>query len=417
MRPVSAVACLLGLSCLLAPACTFGEPAAQPLVTSKDQSAFPDKMPGEINKKVIQNVHFRVTAPSDTPVMTIKTKADTVTILGDAVATQEQMVEFIQKRNPQPKLNCTLKEIVQFYYQEAGKEGVRPDVALCQALKETGFFAYGGDVSPQQNNFCGLGALGHNHEPGYSFATPQLGVRAHIQHLLAYTQKHPPVQKLVDPRYQHVVNNRPDLHGNVHTWTKLNGAWAVPGKTYGQDILALWQAAQAPSDSDASLTAASKKIAEEPSEANAYIYRGIVFYRRADYEKAKQDFSQAAKIDPTNGEIYYNLALTADKQGNRKAARQAYDKLLTLQSNFLPGYYNRALLRYNTRDYDGAIADCETLLNFEEHHADARNLIGLCHIAQKKYAEAWTDFAAAGKINSTNLNIQANQFIMQACLK
>ena len=114
-----------------------------------------------------------------------KAKPETVTIFGEPEATQAQMVHHIEKRNPKPLLNCTVRQIVQLYYEEAGLEGIRPDVALCQALKETGFFGYGGDVDWKQNNYCGLGATG-NHEPGLKFETPQLGVRAHIQHLLAY---------------------------------------------------------------------------------------------------------------------------------------------------------------------------------------------------------------------------------------
>jgi len=348
--------------------------------------------------------------------MEVNENPETITILGNAEASQEQMVTFIKKRNATPKLNCSVEEIVDYYYKEAAIEGIRPDVALCQALKETGFFAYGGDVSPKQNNFCGLGATGH-HEPGYSFNTPQLGVRAHIQHLIAYTKYKPPVQALVDPRYQHVVKNRPDLHGKVLTWTKLNGAWAVPGKNYGQEILMLWREAQAPNGSEASLQAAQKKISQAPDEAANLIYRGIVYYNRDDYQNAQTDFAAAQKLNPQSGEALFNLAITAEKLGDKKAARKAYDQLITLQPNTNQAWYNRALLRYRDRDYDGAIADLQKLLQIEARSADAQNLIGLCHIGQKKYNEAWEDFAAAGKINSANMNVLANQFIIQACLK
>lgn len=156
------------------------------------------------------------------------------------------MVHFIKKRNP--RLTCSIEEIVNYYYQEAGHEGIRGCAALCQALKETGFFAYGGDVSPKQNNFCGLGATG-NHEPGLSFATAQLGVRAHIQHLLAYTSQRRPSVQVVDPRYDLLIQRRPDLHGKVSKWTGLNGA--TVGRNYGQEILSLWRQAQAPDASDA----------------------------------------------------------------------------------------------------------------------------------------------------------------------
>ncbi|SHK57579.1 Tetratricopeptide repeat-containing protein [Selenomonas ruminantium] len=410
---------LLSLSCLLMPACAFSKeqqavPVAQRTIAGRPD--FPEKMPGEINPKIIQGVHFRYEAAFDEPMMATDTTPETVTIMGPAEATQEQMTAFIRKRNPNPKINCTLEEMVNYYYQEAGAEGVRPDVALCQALKETGFFAYGGDVSPQQNNFCGLGATG-NHEPGHSFATAQLGVRAHIQHLLAYAKYKPPVQAIIDPRYQHVVKNRPDLHGKVLTWTKLNGNWAVPGKNYGQEILMLWREAQAPDGSDAALAAAQKKVSQAPDEAINHIYRGVVYYNRDDFKNALDDFKAAKKFSPTSGEALFDLAITAEKLGEKRTARKTYDELIKLHPNFNQAYYNRALLRYQAKDYDGAIADLQALLKIEERTADAMNLIGLCHIAQKQYSAAWDDFAAAGKINSANMNVLANQFIMMACLK
>ena len=384
--------------------------------TLPGRPSFPQKLTQEINKKAIQAVHFQYAPAYDTPLSAVDAAPESITILGQAEATQEQMVAFINRRNPMPKLNCSVKDIVRYYYEEASLEGVRPDVALCQALKETGFFAYGGDVSPQQNNFCGLGATG-NHEPGYSFDTPQLGVRAHIQHLLVYTQYERPKQKLVDPRYAHVVNNRPDLHGKVHHWTKLNGAWAVPGKNYGQEILMLWREAQSPDGSDISLNAAQQKITAHPDSASAYNYRGIVYYHRENYPEAQKDFATAVKLDAACGEALYNSALTATRLGQPKAARQLYDNLLARQPNFNQAYYNRALLQYQSRDYDEAIAGLQQLLNIESRQADARNLIGLCHIAQKKYTEAWQDFSAAAAINSANMNVLANQFIFTACLK
>ena len=165
------------------------------------------------------------------------------TILGPAEATEEQMIRYILEQNPNPQLNCTVEELVGYYYQEGGSEGVRPDVALCQAIKETGCFAYGGDVVPAQNNYCGLGATGHG-QPGAYFATPQRGVRAHIQHLLCYAPTRLPRQAILDPRYEVLRIKYPKFYGAIPYWTGLNGKWAVPGKHYGQDIIAMWQKAK-----------------------------------------------------------------------------------------------------------------------------------------------------------------------------
>ena len=160
-------------------------------------------------------------------------------ISGTPMATQEQCVKYLLKNNPYPNLEVTAEEIVAYYYEEGTREGIRPDVAFAQALKETGFFRYGGDVIPEQNNYCGLGTTGGGVK-GEFFATAQMGVRAHIQHLLAYSSTRRPVTPIIDPRYDIVRN----AYGSrtLGNWQDLNGRWAVPGKYYGQEILSMFKA-------------------------------------------------------------------------------------------------------------------------------------------------------------------------------
>ena len=107
-----------------------------------------------------------------------------ISIFGSGVATKGQAVNLIKANGKNVKLDCSIEEIVNLYWVEAEREGVRPDIALAQALVETGYFGYGGTVKPKQNNFCGLGTTGKKVK-GAKFKTPEIGVRAHIQHLLA----------------------------------------------------------------------------------------------------------------------------------------------------------------------------------------------------------------------------------------
>jgi len=159
-------------------------------------------------------------------------------IIGTPMATQQQCVRYLLRNNPNPNLSVSAEEIVAYYYEEGKREGIRPDVAFAQALKETGFFRYGGDVIPEQNNYCGLGTTGGGVK-GEFFSTPQLGVRAHIQHLLAYSSTRMPTTPVVDPRYGLVRQ----AYGSrtLGTWQDLNGRWAVPGRYYGQEILSMFR--------------------------------------------------------------------------------------------------------------------------------------------------------------------------------
>lgn len=160
-----------------------------------------------------------------------------VPIMGAPVATKEQCVNYLLSVNPAPKIMVSPEELVKNYYEEAAKEGVRPDIAFAQALQETGFFRYGGSVHETQNNYCGLGSTS-SYENGARFENSRLGVRAHIQHLLAYSSTKMPNEEIVDPRYHLVMTTQ--NYGRARTWEDLNGRWAIPGYGYGRKILNIY---------------------------------------------------------------------------------------------------------------------------------------------------------------------------------
>ena len=160
-------------------------------------------------------------------------------IIGTPLASQQQCLKYLLSINPRPNIAVSPEQLVAYYYEEGKREGIRPDLAFAQALKETGFFSYGGTVTPDQNNYCGLGTTSSQVKGAY-FASPVIGVRAHIQHLLAYASTRKPTAPVVDPRYKLVRDNYGK--GTLNSYTQLNGRWAVPGNGYGQSIMNMFRA-------------------------------------------------------------------------------------------------------------------------------------------------------------------------------
>ena len=119
-------------------------------------------------------------------------------ISGKARCTLAQMSAYLGKQNPD------VPDYSRLFLEEGAAEGIRGDIAFAQACLETGHFRFGGDVQPDQNNYCGLGATG-NGEPGNRFASPREGVRAQIQHLKAYANGEELTQECVDPRFRYVA--------------------------------------------------------------------------------------------------------------------------------------------------------------------------------------------------------------------
>ncbi|WP_223700663.1 N-acetylmuramoyl-L-alanine amidase [Sutcliffiella deserti] len=151
-------------------------------------------------------------------------------ILGSSVIYAKEMDTFVQTIHPNAP---ALGEL----YERIGRDyGIRGDVAFAQAIHETNYFRFTGIVKPEQNNYAGIGATGGD-VTGASFATPEEGVLAHIQHLYAYASRDPLPDKYpkVDPRFDLVTR------GSAPGWKDLNGRWAVPGSQYGQLILKIYE--------------------------------------------------------------------------------------------------------------------------------------------------------------------------------
>lgn len=370
----------------------------------------------KFNSKLLKQVQLTESPARDKPIVIMRDDLDELTILGEPTATQSQMVKFILQNNPEPKLNCSVREIVKIYYDEGAIEGIRPDVALCQAIKETGFWNYGGDVSPEQNNFCGLGATG-NKEPGASFDTPQLGARAHLQHLLAYTSTRPPKTAIVDPRYLFIVRFKPEVFGKIKTWAGLGGVWAMPGINYGEEIVKMWRQAIVPDGGDETLAAANKKISSDPKNADAYAYRGLVNFERKDFKKAQEDFEIAAKLEPLTSENFFNLAITQEKNNKPAAAIATYNKYLEIEPASADGFYNRGRLKLAQKNFSGAIKDFERAMELSERFVDAQNEIAVAYFRQKKYPDALKNLRAATETNTTNKIINANKEKLESCVR
>lgn len=122
--------------------------------------------------------------------------------------------------------------LAEYYIAECNIEGINSDVAFIQMCLETGFLRFGGLVTEEMNNFCGLGSIDKNN-PGNTFETELLGVRAHIQHLHAYGTTRELKQPLIDTRYKY-VNPR----GKAPTIQELAGTWAAD-KDYGTKLESL----------------------------------------------------------------------------------------------------------------------------------------------------------------------------------
>lgn len=164
-------------------------------------------------------------------------------ISGTSAVNVAQMVKYYKaSRRTYPasvyadKGAATIEEFCQIYYEEAAAEGIRAEVAFCQAMKETGWLKFGGDVKPEQCNFAGIGATGGG-VTGAVFDDVRMGVRAHVQHLKAYANAEPLVNPCVDPRFKLVKRGcAPYVEWLSQSVNPEGYGWA-PAAIYGTSIV------------------------------------------------------------------------------------------------------------------------------------------------------------------------------------
>ncbi|HEY4662928.1 MAG TPA: PKD domain-containing protein [Candidatus Humimicrobiaceae bacterium] len=154
-------------------------------------------------------------------------------VIGYKEATVEQLVKLFIDRNSNKVERA--RRLAVLYIQYGKLFNIRADIAWAQMSHETGFLEFTGDVKPEQNNFCGMGAVGAG-VPGNSFATEELGVIAHYAHLSWYyyqNHKNEYCNNQYDPRHFENTHNR---YTGDTTLGFLNGRWA-PGSTYTNKIV------------------------------------------------------------------------------------------------------------------------------------------------------------------------------------
>lgn len=143
------------------------------------------------------------------------------TLEGESTVSVEQMAKWYITKSPidfpvdsyrSGGVN-SLEELCQIYYEEAQSENIRVEVAFAQAMHETGWLQFKGQVKIGQFNFAGLGATDGGASGAdfskYGTEGVRMGIRAQIQHLKAYASADITEKTLanpcVDERFKYVT--------------------------------------------------------------------------------------------------------------------------------------------------------------------------------------------------------------------
>ena len=136
----------------------------------------------------------------------------------------------------------TIRDFASIVYDEATDEGVSPELVFVQAMKETGWLQFGGDVTVSQYNFSGIGAVGGGAK-GASFPDVRTGIRAQVQHLRAYADSSVTTASLantvVDPRFTYVRKGAAPVVEYLGIQENPNRTGWAAARGYGYDLVSM----------------------------------------------------------------------------------------------------------------------------------------------------------------------------------
>ncbi len=141
------------------------------------------------------------------------------------------------------------------------------------------------------------------------------------------------------------------------------------------------------------------------------------FRKAADYIDKKQfslaldELQKALMNDPRNAEFLTVKGNVLDMMEKYKEAFEVYTRAIETNPKFSYAYNQRALLLMKFRETEAAIVDFNTALGFEKADTVRLSLLlnrGVAHKDIRKFEEAYDDFIAALKLDSSNVGILNN---------
>ncbi len=143
---------------------------------------------------------------------------------------------------------------------------------------------------------------------------------------------------------------------------------------------------------------------DSPEEKETkYIQRGNILFERAEYEKARVEYKNAARINPTSAEARYRLGLVEEATGNIRAAFMAFlaaeqqdqahaDSLLKLAQYYLVG-----------DQHEQSIKRLDSVLAKNPNNAQAHGLKAALFFRQKDFDKATQAAATALEKDAANV--------------
>jgi tetratricopeptide (TPR) repeat protein len=118
----------------------------------------------------------------------------------------------------------------------------------------------------------------------------------------------------------------------------------------------------------------------ETTAGAASLYRKAVGYQKAmNWQKAIQAYNEVLKVEPMSAEVYNNIGVCYEKQGQVKMAAKSYEKAISINPRFYPSYNNLGIIYYRLKNFDKARAAYEQALQLNPGNSQSEVNLALVY--------------------------------------
>jgi tetratricopeptide (TPR) repeat protein len=146
---------------------------------------------------------------------------------------------------------------------------------------------------------------------------------------------------------------------------------------------------------DQALTDYQEAMRVDPSNAQAYYGRGLVWEEKKNYDRAIADFSEAIRRDPKHANAYFYRAFTWRKKDDLDRALADYAEAIRLDPKDTAGYFNRASIWRIKNNPTRAVADYTEAIRYDPGYTNAYTRRGLTYESMGDRERARADFRTA----------------------
>ena len=116
------------------------------------------------------------------------------------------------------------------------------------------------------------------------------------------------------------------------------------------------------------------------TQAGVHFFRGVSYGNRGQHDRAIEEFTRAIKLNPNHPDTYYDRGIIYDRRGQPDLAIRDYTRAIKINPRFVLAFLNRGNNYLGKKQYDRAIADFTRAIEINPKYAEAYSNRGFVYI-------------------------------------